>query len=689
MRLFRNTPIKRKLVIITMSTSGAALLLACLAFVVYEMVVFRETMVDDLSITAAMVGDNSSAALTFNDPASAEQTLKSLGADSHIVAAAVYGADGKVFARYRPASLRGPFNLPGVAADGYRFDDDYLALFHRFRVAGEVAGTVYIQSDLEAMRARLRRYTVIVALVMTVATLLAYLLSRMLQATISAPISLLASVVGVVAQQKNYSIRALKQSEDELGQLIDGFNEMLRQIQSRDTALRAARDGLEQRVDERTRELQREITERTRAEQALRVQEERTRLIIDKAFDAIVSTDIDGRVLGWNTQAEAVFGWSATEAVGRNLTALIIPPQHREAHRAGLKQFVATGAGPILNRRVEVVGLCKDGREIPIELAVTPIRVGDSFLFNAFLRDITERKKAEAELTAAHKQLVDISRAAGMAEVATGVLHNVGNVLNSVNVSANLLTEYVQKSKASGLARVVALLREHEHDLGEFVTRDAQGKHLPAHLANLAQHLVAEREAAVKELDALRGNVEHIKDIVTMQQSYAKIAGVQEQIKVTDLVEDSLRLNAGALTRHRVEVIREFEDDPIINVDKHKVLQILVNLVGNAKYACQEAGRTDRRVTLRVKSGEGRVRILVEDNGVGIAPENLIRVFSHGFTTRKAGHGFGLHSGALAARELGGSLSVHSEGVGLGAAFTLDLPLESGQTDSAREAGYG
>jgi signal transduction histidine kinase len=139
-------------------------------------------------------------------------------------------------------------------------------------------------------------------------------------------------------------------------------------------------------------------------------------------------------------------------------------------------------------------------------------------------------------------------------------------------------------------------------------------------------------------------------------------------------VEDSLRMNEGAMSRHGVEVIRDFETVPPMNLEKHKILQILVNLLRNAKYACDDSGRADKRLSVRVANGDGWVRISVTDNGVGIPPENLTRIFNHGFTTRKEGHGFGLHSGALAAKEMGGSLNVQSEGPGQGAMFTLELP---------------
>jgi PAS domain S-box-containing protein len=292
----------------------------------------------------------------------------------------------------------------------------------------------------------------------------------------------------------------------------------------------------------------------------------------------------------------------------------------------------------------------------------------------AVIQNTTERKRAELELERVHKQLMTASRQAGMAEVATNVLHNVGNTLNSVNISASLVAERIKQSKAPDLCRVATLLQEKGQQVGEFLTTDERGKRIPEYLASLGDQLVTNQKVALEELASLRDNLEHIKETVAMQQTYAKLCGVTETVKVVDLVEDSLRLNAGAFVRHGVTLRREFSEVPPIAVDKHKVLQILVNLVRNAKYACDESGRTDKLIVLRVESAANGVRISVIDNGVGIAPENMGRIFNHGFTTRQSGHGFGLHSGALAAQELGGSLQAKSEGLGCGAAFILELP---------------
>ena len=285
--------------------------------------------------------------------------------------------------------------------------------------------------------------------------------------------------------------------------------------------------------------------------------------------------------------------------------------------------------------------------------------------------------RAQAEAQEAHQALVRASRQAGMAEVASSVLHNVGNVLNSVNVSANLLDERMRTSKASGLARVAAMLEEQGDQLGSFITSDDRGKRLPSYLTQLSSQLLADREAALKELASLIQSIEHIKDIVRMQQSYAAHGGVVESVTVADLVNDSVRLNAESFSRHGVALACEFEEVPAVTVDKHRVLQILVNLIRNAKYACEDSGRSDKRITIRVTRCALGVAIVVVDNGVGIPAENMTRIFSHGFTTRPGGHGLGLHSAALAAQELKGSLQVASAGPGCGATFTLELPLIS------------
>jgi len=283
-----------------------------------------------------------------------------------------------------------------------------------------------------------------------------------------------------------------------------------------------------------------------------------------------------------------------------------------------------------------------------------------------------------AELQTTHEKLIETARRVGMAETATNVLHNVGNVLNSVNVTTTSIQKRIRDSKVSYLTEVVGLLEEHADDLGTFMTAEERGRKLPVFLANLSQELITEQERYLEALETLTKHVEHMADIIKLQQSYSKTKGMVEPTSVAELVEDAIRINTEALTRHRVELKRELTDLPLVLLDHHKVLQILTNLISNAKYALSDSGRDDKVLTICVTEPQnGHFRIAVLDNGIGIAEKNLTRIFEHGFTTKKHGYGFGLHSAAIAAKEMKGSLSAHSDGPGKGTAFILELPFQT------------
>ena len=294
------------------------------------------------------------------------------------------------------------------------------------------------------------------------------------------------------------------------------------------------------------------------------------------------------------------------------------------------------------------------------------------------LRDqVAVKEQALSDLASAQNSLVELSRAAGMAEVATGVLHNVGNVLNSVNVSCTLLTEEIRGSRAGNVAKIAEMLENAPGGLIAFLTRDERGRQIPAYLSSLGDALVKEHRVMHNETKLLSDRIEHIKEIVTMQQNYGRVSGVSEHVSPSLLMEDALLLNSGGLTRHDIGVVKEYDTVEPIRTEKHKVLQILVNLINNAKYACSESSQDDKAIALKIYNGkQNQVCLEVSDNGIGIPPDNLSRIFQHGFTTRKTGHGFGLHSGALVAKEMGGSLQALSDGVGCGSTFTLSIPRE-------------
>ena len=657
--VFRKISIRRKQVLIIMLTTTAALLLACSAFVFYDIVDFRAALVERIGSIAQVIAEHSTASLDFSDPKTAEQTLDALRTESGVVAGCIYDRDGHVFAEFNRDGRK--FTPPALEAAGHEFSGARMRLFQPIKEGAEVVGTIYVESDLKELSRRLRRYAAIAGMVFVTALGVALVLSSRLHRVLSNPILHLAKIARLVAVEKNYSVRAKKTSEDELGQLIDGFNEMLAQIQQRENALQAARDTLENRVEERTNELANSLS--------------LLNATLNSTEDGILAVDLGGRAICYNERFPAMWGIPPKiVATGRNEAFVEHCATMVDDSKAYLMRIQELLLQPEKAAH-DVLGL-RDGRYF--ERVIHPQLMNGRCIGRVLMfRDITERKRAESNLQKANAELVQASRRAGMAEIATNVLHNVGNVLNSVNTSATLVMDQVRESKQSGVARVVEMLEPNAHDLAGFFARDKRGPQIVTYLKTLSTYLTQEQEAMLKELTSLTKNIEHIKQIVSMQQSFAKASGVEEIHSPVALVEDALRIHLGSLEKGNVKIIRDYEKVPDIIADKHKVLQILINLIGNTKYALMESEQRAPQAILGVKANGGNnLYFTIRDNGVGIAQENLIRIFSHGFTTRRNGHGFGLHSGFLAAKEMGGSLSVQSDGPGCGAIFTLELPLK-------------
>ncbi|EAU69933.1 serine/threonine protein kinase and signal transduction histidine kinase (sthk) with gaf and pas/pac sensor [Stigmatella aurantiaca DW4/3-1] len=279
------------------------------------------------------------------------------------------------------------------------------------------------------------------------------------------------------------------------------------------------------------------------------------------------------------------------------------------------------------------------------------------------------------ELMQAQARLVDTARAVGMAEVASNVLHNVGNVLTSAVINLEMMQHAVGSSRVGRLKQATALLLKHREGLADFLAPGARGGNLPSYLAALAEELLGEQMRMVEDIGAMSRHIEHIRAIVQVQQTYARTSLMTEECDLAQLVDDALRIQMAALKRHGVALRREISPVPTMKVDKHKVLQILINLISNAKHALDAVPEGKRNMCVRMVVEGNQVRIQVEDDGIGIAPEIREKLFTHGFTTRHDGHGFGLHSSALAAQMLGGRLTLESEGRGKGAVATLEFPL--------------
>ena len=520
--------------------STFALLLASVAIATYEAVTDKERVTQELKSLAGIIIANSEAPIIVDHRPQLQDSLDSFRDNKNIVVACIFNREGQAIAWFPrkllgadlPAPVLADLPAPILGENKHWFEENHIMLIRSVEFDGDSFGTIYLKADISDMHARLMSFAGIGILVLLASSLATALLSTRLQRIVSEPIENLLNTARTVGKEQNYTIRAEKHTGDEFGMLVEGFNNMLSQIQARDKALQNAQDTLEEKVEERTKELK-----------------------------------------------------------------------------------------------------------------------------------------------SAHEQLLVISRRAGMAEVATTVLHNVGNVLNSVNVSTGLLTDRIRISELSSLRKTAALMKKHAPNLAEFLTEDPKGKLLPEYLLNLAEHLADEQNSTRTELELLARNVEHIKDIVAKQQSHATVSGIIETIAITDIIEMAMEMNAEAFARHRIQVIRNYAAKPLVAVDRHNVLQIFVNLIRNAKDALVTSQKDDKCLTLGVELNEDRfAKITVHDNGIGIAPENLNRVFSFGFTTKKDGHGFGLHSGALSARESGGSLTASSDGIGKGAVFTLRLP---------------
>lgn len=323
--------------------------------------------------------------------------------------------------------------------------------------------------------------------------------------------------------------------------------------------------------------------------------------------------------------------------------------------------FMAQHIGTALQRRRDASSL----RQAHNNLKATAIELEEAN--QALTQQIAERELI-------NKQMIALSHQAGKAEVATGVLHNVGNVLNSINVSANLVRESQMQLRLPSLRKTVELINAQD-DLGKFFVEDQRGKAVPEFLAGLVARMEEEQSQALEEIQKLTQHVEHVKVIVAMQQSFAGISGLKETVCLNTLVNEAQVLLSDSIRRHEIDLSLEFDDLPNVMLERQRILQVIVNLLKNAKDSLTAGRDHDRKLTVRARRDEDWLCIEVEDNGCGIDENDLTKIFSHGFTTKNDGHGFGLHSCANTIGEMGGKLSVESEGLGRGATFSIVLPF--------------
>jgi len=642
LKYIRNLPIRSKLTLLLLVPCVIVLLLAGAGMLWFQSSNFKQDFARDLKAAAQIVAKSITAATAFNDREAAGEMLKTLEVKSHVISAVLVLPNRDIFARYgTDAAAPLPGERPGVR--GLLFEGDKVLVIEPVILEQEQIGTIRVLSDYGSVSKSLWRMGAdMFALVLGIAVLVAIFLSGRLQSFVSAPIQRLAQTAAQIAEKNDYSVRAREERDAEFGLLTRTFNQMLARIQAQDAALTLSQNKLEALIH---------------------------------SIDGIVweCNPEDFHFTFLSRQCERLLGYSPRQWLeDPNFWQAHLHPEDAANALKKCHEYVAKRQPYSYEYRM----IAADDRVVWIrESGVVLVEHDKPVAVRGIYLDITAQKQATEQFEKLNQQLLETSRRAGMAEVATGVLHNVGNVLNSVNVSTTMLKELLNKTRSPGVNRIGSLMRENTAELGPFLTSHPKGRLIPEFLTSLATQMEGDRVRLLREVEQLGKNIEHIKEIVAMQQSYARIAGMTEDLPIRTLIDDALRIQEGGLARRGVTVRCNFNEVPLVRVDKHKVMQILLNLFRNAEHAMDATGRLEKILTISTSwNGNGKVKVDVNDNGVGIPEENLTRIFQHGFTTKKEGHGFGLHSGANAAREMGGALYASSPGPGSGAVFTLELP---------------
>ena len=402
--------------------------------------------------------------------------------------------------------------------------------------------------------------------------------------------------------------------------------------------------------------------------------EDYLRGIIDASPVGSLVVNQEGRIDSANQALAEIFGYCTEEITGQPVEFLV-PERFHSRHVDHRQAFEKNGESRAMSADTDVVGIRKDGTEFPALVTLSSTQLQGHNIVLAGVIDRTQHYEAEA---IRRRMEADIARSAGMAEVATEVLHNVGNVVNSVNISAGIARDRLRKTSLDLMERVIGLLDEHAADpasLTKFLSEDPRGTRLAESQRKIATRLRQEHSAILTELVTMQEHVGHIIAIVSSQQEFASATATTEDIALGPFLDRAIVLCGNGFNCEDITVERSFADVQTLSVEPHKLMQIVINLLSNARQALVENDPGDRLIKVQVKrNGNDTVLISVSDNGIGIPAENLARIFTHGFTTKADGHGFGLHISANTAVELGGNLRVHSEGPGKGSTFQIALP---------------
>ena len=406
--------------------------------------------------------------------------------------------------------------------------------------------------------------------------------------------------------------------------------------------------------------------------------------LLESLYDAVLITGFDGLVTRMNERAADLLLYSAQEVTAVNILNVL------SGSNEGTLAWICRNLQN--ERRVFIECYCnrKNGTRFPADVTVNSLHYrddGGELCF--FIRNVSARKQTEEALKRAQEDLLSVAHKAGMADIATGVLHDVGNLVNSINVSSEMIASLAKTSTADALVKLNGLLqRQLLGAPGATESGPSPGRLLEAY-SLVVQTLGEERSKVLAETADLQHKLSLLREVITTQQEYAKMGLFFQKVRLVDVIDDVLSLQQTHFMNHNVRVEKTCDDSLVVNTQKTKLLYILLNLIRNAVDALKELRDPNAERYLRVtcSAAADAVHLTVADTGIGIAPENLTRIFAHGFTTKASGHGFGLHTCANFMKEVGGAIAVQSAGLGKGSTFRLTFPRTRPEADLPKSEG--
>ncbi len=462
-------------------------------------------------------------------------------------------------------------------------------------------------------------------------------------------------------------------SRDELGELSAVFNRM--RIQLKDTI--SQKETVLEELQRLNVTLEDKIAERTKD---LQTSEARVRAILDNINEGIAVINPTGTIQSVNPSMADMFGLSKRRIDNIKFDTLL--DDQEKVFASAVENGASLSIDQLISEHathpVECNARRKDGGTFPIEFFFSEMSLADKTMYICVVRDITTRRETEAQLEDVQKQLVDAAHQSGMAEIATGILHNIGNILNSVNLSTEELDRILSNFKLPPFSKAVDMLESNRDDLANFLTKDEKGKKLCDYLIMLQKSFAQDHDKSKQEVACLKEKVQMIKDVISTQQEYAKGTSYSEEIDIGALIEDAIKVEQSSLNKTSIGLTKNLEVLPKCRVHKTKLLQVMTNLIKNAKEATLEVDRAGVERNIVIESGlmdTSHAFIKVIDNGCGISKSHIDKVFQHGFTTKQNGHGFGLHASVIAMNEMSGNIAVESDGPNQGTTFTVTVPL--------------